>query len=185
MLIGLAAIQGAGSGKTFAANYLGRTDAFKILSFADPLYALVQSLTGWSYEEIQERKEEPIEWLGGKSCRDLLRSVGTEWGREMIHPDIWINSLVRKTFKYEHCVVQDLRFENEASTIRAGGGFIIHIDCPSVVSRAAEHISESGLKVLKQDYVVLNNRTDDFKDKLNETISKIRSDCRSRGFDPV
>lgn len=183
MILGLAAINGAGSGKTFAANYLADFHQFKVLSFADPLYALIENLTGWSYEEIQKRKEEPIPWLDGITCRVLLRSIGTEWGRDMIHRDIWVNSLANKFKKYKNIVVQDIRFENEASIIRAYGGCMVHIDCPDVFSRAAEHVSEQGIKIFKKDFVVLNNRTDDFKDKLHETISKIRSDRRLRGLD--
>jgi hypothetical protein len=56
--------------------------------------------------------------------------LGTEWGRDLIHPDIWVIAARAQIERYGDAdiVFDDVRFENEASMIRELGGLIIHVD---------------------------------------------------------
>ena len=65
-----------------------------------------------------------------KSCRQMMQLLGTEWGRDLIHPDIWVIAARAQIERYGDAdiVFDDVRFENEASMIRELGGLIIHVD---------------------------------------------------------
>lgn len=100
------------------------------------------------------------------SPRVMLQALGTEWGREAVHEDIWINALIAqartllhedgntKEWEYDPLkgltrqdkprkaargvVVSDVRFSNELAAIRAEGGSIIRVVRPATDSQAQE-----------------------------------------------
>ena len=160
MIIGLCGA--AGSGKNAAAYHLCRRYAAKQYAFADPLYAAVSVITGLSVLELQDRgrKERPLEWLGA-SPRRLLQTIGTEWGREMIHPMIWIMATLRRIDSSEslYHVITDVRFENEAEAIHERGGVVWRIVRPGAGLRGDDggHSSEAGLPDSCVDDEVLND----------------------------
>lgn len=127
MIIGLCGA--AGSGKNTVGELIcGIADA-KWLSFAEPIYAAVAAITGMTAEEFSDRtvKERPIEWLG-KSPRELLQTLGTEWGRNSVHQEIWIRRAMRRAERMGGLVViTDVRYDNEAEAIRASGGVVWEI----------------------------------------------------------
>ena len=147
----------AHAGKTTCADYLQRTQGYVSLAFADPLYALVEDLLDMSYTEIQQNKEVVVPWVG-KTPRKMLQSLGTEWGRDMIHPDLWVNSLMNKArnLDFKRVVASDVRFPNEAQAIRDNGGTVIHIYKPNS-SSIGSHVSEAGLDVLPGDFLIIND----------------------------
>jgi hypothetical protein len=127
----------AGSGKSTAADHLVRTHRFVRLSYASPIKRMVRSLlveAGAGFIEAVEMvdgklKELPTPFLCGHSPRYALQSLGTEWGRDIIAPDLWRRILLNKVRKFgtHPVVVDDLRFPNEAQALRAEGFLIIRI----------------------------------------------------------
>lgn len=89
---------------------------YATLSFADPLYAMLGVLVGKERVEsarLLNDKEKPMEALGGKSLRHALQTLGTEWGREMIHQDLWRDKLFRVAQHLPKVAIDDLRFDSE------------------------------------------------------------------------
>lgn len=105
-------------------------------------------------------KEAPLLRVAGHpTARDLLVTFGTEWGRKMIHPEIWLN-FTRKEVDFHQrqrnaVVIDDLRFADELTFLRSVGAHIIFIhrgedsfaaiegminrnDCDSVVDNNGE-----------------------------------------------
>tara|TARA_R100001463_G_scaffold9114_6_gene27463 strand:- start:16888 stop:17406 length:519 start_codon:yes stop_codon:yes gene_type:complete len=121
-----------------------------ILSFATPIREMLAQLVGDEYVYENDLKTEPIEWLGGKTPRQLLQSLGTAWGRETIHPDIWVNAIkelilnIRKTRHDAHIYIDDLRFNNEAQMVHSLGGQILYLNRKGVKS-TDRHTSERGI----------------------------------------
>jgi Cdc6-like AAA superfamily ATPase len=121
-MINIIALTGkAGSGKTTAAKYIVEKYEYKRLRFADKLKQMMYVL-GLSHEEVDGHlKHEPCKFLGGKTPRHAMQTLGTEWGRELITPDLWVHALDRELQKYiwveaeEKFVIDDLRFVNEAA----------------------------------------------------------------------
>lgn len=69
--------------------------SWKVKKFADNLKTMICTLLGCTREQLEDRdfKETPIPELGNKTPRDLMISLGTEWGREMVDPNVWSTTL--------------------------------------------------------------------------------------------
>jgi hypothetical protein len=177
LIIGLCGA--AGSGKNAAAYHLCRRYGATQFAFADPLYAAISAITGLSVAELQDRrrKETELEWLPA-SPRRLLQTIGTEWGRETIHPEIWIMATLRRIDSSEAgvAVVTDVRFDNEAEAIQRRGGAVWRIVRPGAGLSGLEgtHSSERGIPESLVDDEILNDadlRTLDLR--LDEAMSRL------------
>ena len=72
-----------------------------------------------------DEKETPLDFLGGKTPRQAMQTLGTEWGRNLIYDGIWLHAWERAFNKCSTpVVVDDLRFINEAEMIKRLGGKI-------------------------------------------------------------
>lgn len=133
----------AGSGKSTAAIHLVKTGGYTRLRFAGPLKAMMAAL-GLSYAEIDgDRKEVPCDLLCGRTPRHAMQTIGKEWGRDLIGPDLWVRAW-RASFDRAigPVVVDDCRFPNEADAVLAAGGIIVRVDRPGAGQGAAGHSSE-------------------------------------------
>jgi hypothetical protein len=152
-----------GSGKDTVANYLKTYYArnFRSLAFADPIRAMLTAAFGWGPEMFEyPLKDIVIENLG-LAPRDFMQPLGTEWGREMMYEDIWVDIGAQKAAPLLgagfNVLFTDVRFENEAEWIRSTGGVVWHIDRDSIVEDS--HKSEAGIKFIKGDVRINNNET--------------------------
>lgn len=163
MIIGLCGA--AGSGKNAVAGILSILYGFKSLALADPLYDAVAAITGLTVKELQDRrlKEQPIDWIG-KSPRQLLQSLGTEWGRGLVSESLWVDHLFRRldglTAAGVDAVVTDVRFDNEARLLRERyNARIWQVIRPSgtVAGAAMQHASEAGISPELIDVTIGNS----------------------------
>ena len=149
----------ARSGKDTAGDYLINTCGFTRLSFAQPLKDMVCALLGCDEKFIELNKDFHLSTCG-YSPRELLQTLGTEWGRQTLHQNFWVDILEHKLNDLtdqacEGVVITDVRFENEADMIRRQGGIIVHVsrsDAPIV----AEHVSETGVRRQASDCLLEN-----------------------------
>ncbi|ARU23029.1 membrane protein [Ralstonia solanacearum] len=173
MLIGLAGP--AGVGKDTAAGYLRAAHSFRQIAFADPIRAML--LAAFPTLERRDfehgRKEEILPDLN-KSPRQLMQLLGTEWGRNLVHPEIWVR-LAEDTVVAEHVtlgralVVSDVRAENEAAMIRKYRGVVAHMH-RKAAPRVSAHSSEAGISVQPGDHVIHN---DDRPEALFEALDAL------------
>lgn len=118
-----------GCGKTTAAKELYHA-GWHIIRFAGPLKSMLAALGLTVNDTDGAGKENPHPFLLGKTPRYAMQTLGTEWGRNLIHPNIWTDAWFRqaeKALKLSNVVADDLRFPNEANLIRALGGRVIRI----------------------------------------------------------
>lgn len=136
----------AGCGKSTAAQVF--LDAgWKRVKFASPLKDMCRAM-GMTDDMIEGHlKETPIDWLGGKTPRYVMQTIGTDWGRKMVSEGLWVDLAtrdIRTALSAGHnVIVDDCRFQNEADAIRALGGAVV-----ALVGRggiAGSHESESGV----------------------------------------
>jgi cytidylate kinase len=138
-IIGLAGP--AGVGKSFLAMKLKGITHGELFSFAANirmgLYIMGLSI---NYED----KRAPV--YNGKSTRDLMKSLGTEWGREKVGQDIWVDLLMARIDQCDShsAVIDDVRFPNEAQAIRKRGGVVIELSRDGI-NYDGSHASEEGL----------------------------------------
>ena len=166
----------ARAGKDSIGDYLMyMTEArFIRLSFAAPLKRMVATLLNRDEDWINEHKEDHIDGLA--SPRRLLQTLGTDWGRSMIDPNIWVNLVNRElnerllSESLEGVVLTDCRFNNEADWIHGNGGEVwqvIRPDAPEVNS----HVSEAGIDPERVDRIILNDGSlEDLYLKIEEII---------------
>lgn len=148
----------AGCGKSLAAEILsGLLHPADRVSFADPLRAMARALLvrcGYSLDGADRlltdrvAKEAPIDGLG-VSPRRLLQTLGTDWGRDQIKPDLWVMIWQRRTLSATRSgcsvITDDCRFPDEAERVRELGGLVIRLIRPQAASIAAsDHRSEAG-----------------------------------------
>ena len=141
----------AGSGKDTVRSLLEQHHDFAGLAFAEPIRGMLRELfasNGISEDFIDDRalKEAPIPALG-TSYRHLAQTLGTEWGRQCMGADFWLNIAGAyladlKAQGYERFVVSDVRFANEAAWVRAQGGVVWRVERPGLASVRA-HVSEA------------------------------------------
>lgn len=154
LYIGIAG--GKRAGKDTLANGLASALALPCDSFAAPLRQFVASILGISLRELDSRKEDAIDWLADLTPRHMMQSAGTEWGRDRVHPELWVRSLFSRL--PEGGLVPDVRFANEAHAIRRRGGVVIRIVRPGQHSGDL-HASEQPLPDELIDIEVCNDRT--------------------------
>lgn len=158
-----------GSGKSLFARYLRRQIGAVSLKFAAPLKEMASRLVEVAgYSQLKAHafiegatKEQLIPELG-VSGRRLQQTLGTEWGRKILGPDIWVNlamkEVARRVAESERLVIDDMRFPNEHAAVKKAGGTVIKV-VRSGVSRPDTHPSEGGLEAYGFDYIVYNNGT--------------------------
>jgi hypothetical protein len=157
-IIGLAGRIGAG--KTLAASMV---PAAYPLQWADPIYRGLSAMLDIPGEVLRDRtQKERAVGVGGIDVvpRDLLRTLGTEWGRELVHPDIWVRLTMRRietlheTVEATTFAICGTRFPNEVDAIRERGGEVWWIDRPGL--DAGHHASDRQIGPDDCDRVIVN-----------------------------
>lgn len=145
------------SGKTTVSNYLEDKLRFRPVRFANPLKSMILMLfVNMGYSQAQARamvdghlKEAQLGRLDGKTPRELMQTLGTEWGRGMVHEDLWAKvAKSRIEWLMSHgksVVVDDMRFPNELEAIEELGGYTVEINRPSADALNLSHSSEGQL----------------------------------------
>ena len=198
------------------ADYTNITE-WKIKKFADKLKDIVCLLIGCTREQLEDREfknqalsEEwwyyindfnklyPYKTYDGPTAKKelvcltprlLLQLLGTECGRNIIHPDIWVNALFSdyKTYAetknytnntpkdndYPNWIITDTRFPNELEAIKKRNGIIIRINRGLIertdkMIQESKHISETALDNAKFNYVIENDGT------IEELLNKVK-----------
>lgn len=149
----------AGSGKDTCGAYLVQMHGFARLSFAEPIYKALQVM-GFRWPTTQAEKEEVIPELG-VTWRHLAQTLGTEWGREKVHQDMWTIVAKRRieSVPSARFAITDVRFDNEAAMIRDLGGLVIHLQGRRAGTGNDAHKSERPLAVQTGDIVLHNNKS--------------------------
>lgn len=153
----------ARSGKSTVASYLVREHGFVEHSFAAPIRAFVAHILGTDLAGLEAGKEREVAWLGGGlTPRWLMQTAGTEWGRKMIHDQLWVRSCLMRAqadvSAGRPVVISDVRFDNEAEAIRYAGGEVWEImrDGAGVTGT---HASEAGVSSRHIQWTFFNNRS--------------------------
>jgi hypothetical protein len=144
----------------------------------------------------------------GLSPRECLQKVGTDLFRDELYSEVWTEYLFRKidlikanrNLEYDQIndiqfsktkrsnsnfIISDLRFCNEADSIRRRGGYVIKIERNSVLSNVefANHQSEKETDDIKYDYLINNIGTyEEFISKIDNLMLDIIDNEAITGF---
>ena len=137
MIIGLVGFIGAGKGTV--ADLLVERHAFIKESFANSVKDACAVIFGWNRgllegDSLESRawREQKDEWWSEKLGREFsprlaLQLMGTEAGRDVFHPDLWVHTVLRRCKPSQYYVIADVRFPNEIKAIRDSGGHVIRV----------------------------------------------------------
>jgi len=122
VLIGLAGARGAGK-TTVARAIIAARGAGQVVSFADPLYALLAGL-GVPRAMSRDAKEAPSPHLGGASPREFLLAAG-----DFIRATCGADYLIRRALARagSEDVIDDVRTPAEHEAIYQAGGIVIYL----------------------------------------------------------
>jgi hypothetical protein len=145
-----------GVGKSTLAHDLADSTGGAVLSFADPLRDMIAQIVDKDYLTSEmvgdvRAKDVPIPWLGypeKTTGRKLLQYLGTEFGRDLIDPEIWVKVAKQRVQEYDpdkHIFFDDLRFNNEAQMIRSLGGLVVEVTRSGYRYDGDSHKSEQGI----------------------------------------
>ena len=156
----IALVGQAGSGKSEVARHLVANHRYTRVGFADILKDMLGRL-GLNKSEIGGHlKEQPCSLLLGQTPRHAMQTLGTEWGRDLIHPDLWTHAWkirVVKELNYGYNVVaDDCRFMNEESSIRTFHPSEIWYIRRKGLSERMEHSSEQDFGDIVVDRTIKN-----------------------------
>jgi hypothetical protein len=173
-IVGLASPAPQCGKSTVAAMLLNLSDDGVELPFAGTLKAMVRTfLSAAALRDDQihlyenQCKELVIPEIG-VSYRHLCQTLGTEWGRACVAPDIWIRvwGMSVDNLINDGCqliVVPDVRYRNELEAVRDAGGQIWWVERAEAVAaapaRTMAHASEGELCAADCDRMLDNNGT--------------------------
>lgn len=174
MIIGFTGVMG--SGKSTAIEMLKeKLPLVRLIKFAQPLYDIQE----YVYERIQDVYTRPESFI---KDRALLQWLGTNWGRDTVSETLWVDiwkaMATKHLSKFAATVVSDdVRFDNEAETVKALGGVVVKIFSSDTNKRIdtsqgiVHHKSESGIDHKYIDYFIDNNGT--LEDLRNQVVSLV------------
>ena len=161
-----------GAGKDLCAEILGGMAGIPIMAFADPVRWAASAMFNVPVENfLTQEGKASMNQVWGMTHRDMLRLVGTEMGREVVRPDMWIHNLKQRAKDRRFVIVSDVRFDDEAAFIRENG-VLVHVSRLHNPYRNAmsSHKSDDGVNQAMRDYVIFNDST---KLKLRNQIADI------------
>ena len=165
MIVGLVGLIGAGKGTV--ADLLVERHGFIKESFANSVKDSCAAVFGWDRAllegdtpESRAWREQPDKWWSEKLGREFsprfaLQLMGTEAGRDVFHPDLWVHTVMRRCQSTVNYVIADVRFPNEINAIKNSGGYIIRVrrgDDPEWFALARECNVQDKLDVMRNAY---------------------------------
>lgn len=128
----------ARAGKTAAAEYIQKKYGIERRHIAEPLRAMLVPLmraNGISDEMINrylegDLKDGVVIPEIGATSRELQITLGTEWGRNHVHENLWANTWKRSVKPGDRVMNDSVRFPNEEDVIAQLDGFTIMITRP-------------------------------------------------------
>ena len=161
-----------GVGKSTLAHELADSTGGEVMSFADPLRDMIGQIVDKKYLSSDmidgvRAKDVEIPWLGSPermTGRKLLQLCGTDFGRNMVDPDIWVK-VARKRLNqhqtfyglpHKHIFIDDLRFDNEARMVRTKGGLVVEVKRDGADFGEDSHVSEKGVSpdLINGDFIL-------------------------------
>lgn len=174
-IIGIAGVKG--SGKSESVRVL-ESIGFTEVKMAGALKGMTNFYLEYIGLNEQERfdrieghlKEVPDDAFLGKTSRQFQQFLGTDFGRKLIHDDIWTSAFTKRAETIPLVACSDVRFPNELDLIRSMGGMVYRVERETETNEYSLHESEKYIPTLDVDGVIDNNGT---LEQLREAILKI------------
>lgn len=179
----------AGCEKDTVAQFLRDVMAFRPISLAEPIRRGIVAMFAIPYENLVDRelKEQPLKQLCGKTPRQAMQTLGTEWGRNHMCLDVWLK-VAQRDIDFQRClaeawnmhisgvVISDISFPGEARWLKDQGGVLWRINRPDnpYATNSGRHESEIPIDESYIDKTIANDGdVDDLCNKIAELLEKM------------
>lgn len=176
------------------------SDVYTNVKFAYKIKQIVSILTGISISDLEKpevkesylsecwnKKIKKINWFKPMSkgiysrceieeritVREFMQSVGTDALKNIVHPNIWINSLYADFKPDNKYIISDVRFIDEAESVLERNGILIRVNRnTNIEHKYKNHISETQLDNYDNWDIILNNNGNikDLKEQLEKYL---------------
>jgi hypothetical protein len=143
--------------------------------WADRPYRLQEAVHGWGWEVAKDRFPE---------VRRILQELGASV--RAIDPEFWLRAGLARVDEVNRttgrpAVITDVRYPNEAESLRRAGFHLVYIDRPGVPH--LDHESEGALGPEDAHLTITNaGSLDELKERVHEVWSAIHSDESRRHY---
>lgn len=154
-------------GKDTVAQILRERYGYRRCAFADPIKNMISAMLEPQLAEYAlQHKEAPVLGLNHKgesiTYRFLAQTLGTEWGRTVVDPQLWIKLVEKQLIDYRDVkrvpgvAISDVRFEDEAKWILKNKGelWVIERDIHKVRGHSSEEYEKW---IYNYDYHLVSN----------------------------
>jgi hypothetical protein len=114
-------------------------------------------------------KDHKSRYFNNKEFRYAMQTLGTEWGRNIMGKQFWIEGWERRIAGMSRVAVSDVRFPDEVDAIREKNGIVIKVRRPSF-RNLDTHESETNMESLKCDYEIVNIDIEDTQNQVREIV---------------
>lgn len=176
------------SGKTTTAKFIqqlmkeNQLEDWKIKSFAEYLKKFVSNITGI---EVTLMNEPNVKRMNFKelldnhiindvvyntykdkfnTLRDMLVYVGTDIGRDKIHQDLWVTSLLKDYNENSNWIIQDLRFDNEYEILQSHKAILLRVQRYFYEDMTTFLLLHPDKTVMQKAFLKIMNNDFDFSD---------------------
>ena len=175
----------AGRGKSLCQQYTRELlNGYNLRSvkycFANTLkVGIGMTIFGLNSRQLWGDDKSIVDEYWGMTPRDILQKAGTDAMRNVFGKDIWVKVAERELKKHLDlnvaCLIDDVRFPNEAELIHKYGGIVIRIDRVMPGNEADSHESETAMdSYTKWDHVIANNGTKrDLKRSIRTIVTQL------------
>lgn len=170
----------AGAGKSEVARLLRERHGYQSFHIVQPLKAMLGTLL----REIGHDEETIARYVDGDLKREVIpelgvtstwaqQTLGTEWGRVCIRPDLWLSLWLAKADRIiaggGRVAQESVRYPNEAEALRARGAMLIEVR-RSGVGPLSDHPSEK--PPAQADLILQNDGTlDDLRAAVDNLMA--------------
>ena len=145
------------AGKSTIARHLCDKYSYTRIAFADPFKRVLKTFlcelgydSSYTYSLLYGSLKEVTLPEIGTTPRHLMRTLGTEWGQQCVHPDVWITIadkyISRALSEGKNVVIDDLRFPNEYELLKKYNASVWHVIRDKRDNEASVHVSDGALE---------------------------------------
>lgn len=182
-------------GKDSVANVLVRSFHFKRYSFATLLKEVCRTIFLLSYDQVHGEAKDAIDIRWNSTPRALMQAIGTELFRDTLpkvlpllnmgsDTSIWCRCFrlwIESFSQPQRIVISDVRFADEAATIRSLGGTLVRVVRPTFMNDGDVHASETESASIVVDHTIINDT--DLNELSVKTCTVVRQILPATGFE--
>ncbi len=165
------------SGKSSTSEIVCNQYGYTRHRFAGPLKKALMVAFGLTEEHVDGKlKELPTPLLNGRTPRHAMITMGTEWGRNMVHPDIWVTAWRNTMPDSDLIVVDDIRFPNEIAMLQKDFGAKIIRTARPGCEFDTSHESEAHSELYFDHKIENDGGLDELSLKVQEVVEKLKEE---------